>query len=131
MVAASELDHSTDEHEVSRPVSFGDFVKKGQLLTVIWSKELGEKKSELIESLAQLHTDETKLKRLEELLVKGAVPEATVLEARRSVESDLIAVARSERTLAGHVGSTEGGGYQRGGPLSGRRYRILVLIAAV
>lgn len=99
VVAAGELDHSADEREVQRAVSFGDYVKKGQLLTVIWSKELGEKKSELIESLAQLHTDETKLKRLEELLLKGAVPEATVLEGRRNVESDLIAVARAERTL--------------------------------
>ncbi len=107
VVSASELDHSADEHEVPRPVSFGDYVKKGQLLTVIWSKELGEKKSELIESLAQLRTDETKLKRLEELLIKGAVPEATVLEGRRSVESDLIAVAKAERTLRSWRLSTE------------------------
>ncbi|MCX7419046.1 MAG: hypothetical protein NT013_05855 [Planctomycetia bacterium] len=66
----SDSDRPTGELDLPRPVSFGDFVKKGQLLTVIWSKELGKKNSELIESWAQLHTDETKLKRLEELLSK-------------------------------------------------------------
>ena len=36
---------------VQRPVRFGDAVNKGQLLAVIWSKDLGEKKSELVDAL--------------------------------------------------------------------------------
>src|SRR5712691_1125579 len=69
MAPAGGLDQSADARHVARPISFGDSVRKGQLLTVIWSKELGEKKSELIESLTQLRTDDTKLQRLEELLL--------------------------------------------------------------
>jgi len=88
-----------EEWHLSRPIRFGDQVKKGQLLAVVWSKELGEKKSELVENLSRLRLDEEKAKRLEELLAKGAVPERSVKEAERNVESDLIAVARIERTL--------------------------------
>ena len=38
----------------SRPLDFGASVHKGQLLAVIWSRELGEKKSELVDALSQL-----------------------------------------------------------------------------
>lgn len=90
---------TSEQRTVSRPVSFGDFIRKGQLLAVIWSKELGEKKSELIEGLTKLRFDEEKLKRLEDLFSKAAVPERNVLDARREVESDIITIARVERTL--------------------------------
>ena len=42
----------------SRPVAFGQHVRKGQVLAVIWSHDLGEKKSELIDALSQLRVDE-------------------------------------------------------------------------
>lgn len=83
----------------TRTIRFGDAVKKGQLLAVIWSKELGEKKSELVENLSRLRLDQEQAKRLEGLMVKGAVPERNVREAERLVEADLIAVTRVERTL--------------------------------
>lgn len=88
-----------EEWHLSRPIRFGDHVNKGQLLAVVWSKELGEKKSELVENLSRLRLDEEKEKRLEELLAKGSVPERSVKEAERNVEADLIAVERIERTL--------------------------------
>ena len=90
---------TSERRTVSRPVSFGDSIRKGQLLAVIWSKELGEKKSELIEGLTKLRFDEEKLKRLEDLFSKTSVPERDVRDARREVESDLITIARVERTL--------------------------------
>ena len=96
---ASDQILTSEMRTVSRPVSFGDFIRKGQLLAVIWSKELGEKKSELIEGLTKLRFDEEKLKRLEDLFSKAAVPERNVLDARRDVESDIITIARVERTL--------------------------------
>ncbi len=37
-------------------VGFGQRVRKGQLLAVIWSRDLGEKKSDLIDSLSQLRS---------------------------------------------------------------------------
>lgn len=90
---------TSPESDFQRPLQFGDRVLKGQLLTAVWSKELGEKKSELIENISRLRLSEQKLKRLEELLDKGSVPERNVREAEREVEADVISLARAERTL--------------------------------
>ena len=98
---------TSQRRPISRPVSFGDTVSKGQLLAVIWSKELGEKKSEMVEGLTKLSFDEDKLKRLEGLFEKAAVPERNVFDARRDVESDTITIARVERTLRSWRLSTE------------------------
>ena len=98
-VSAIDSISTSEKQTTSRSVSFGDFISKGQLLAVIWSKELGEKKSELVEGLTKLRFDEAKLKRLEDLFSKTAVPERNVLDARRDVESDTITIARVERTL--------------------------------
>src|SRR5205823_10890151 len=54
------------------PVRFGDRVAKDQLLAVVWSKDLGEKKSELVDALSQLRLDQETLTRLEELGKSGA-----------------------------------------------------------
>jgi cobalt-zinc-cadmium efflux system membrane fusion protein len=81
------------------PVRFGDRVAKDQLLAVVWSKDLGEKKSELVDSLSQLRLDQETLARLEELGKSGATSEANIRQARRNYEADLTAVARAERTL--------------------------------
>lgn len=83
----------------ARPIQFGDRVEKGQLLAAIWSKDLGEKKSELIESLSRAKRSEQKFKRLEELFDKGSVPERNVRESEREWEADVISVAKAERTL--------------------------------
>ena len=78
---ASDQISTSEKQTVSRSISFGDNVRKGQLLAVIWSKELGEKKSELVEALTQLRFDEDKLKRLEDLFTKKSVPERNVFDA--------------------------------------------------
>ena len=83
----------------SRPLDFGASVHKGQLLAVIWSRELGEKKSELVDALSQLHLDQENLNRLTQASVEGAVSERAIREAQRKVESDQIAVGRTVRTL--------------------------------
>ena len=97
----------SEERSVSQSLSFGDYVHRGQLLAVIWSKELGEKKSELVEALTQLRFDDDRLKRLEDLFSKQSVPERNVLDAQREVDSDIITVARIERTLQSWRLSTE------------------------
>ena len=83
----------------SRPVAFGQQVRKGQVLAVIWSQDLGEKKSELVDGLSQLHLDEESLQRLSDASAEGAVPDRTLREIRRKVEADRIAVSRALRTL--------------------------------
>jgi beta-lactamase regulating signal transducer with metallopeptidase domain len=45
-----------------RDLRVGDRVAKGQLLAVIWSKELGEKKSDLADALSAKYFSESKLK---------------------------------------------------------------------
>jgi cobalt-zinc-cadmium efflux system membrane fusion protein len=82
-----------------RPLHFGDRVKQGDLLAVVWSKDLGEKKSELVDALSQLHLDKTFLENLDKLWDKGGISEAVYRQAERNVKQDLNAVARAERTL--------------------------------
>ena len=98
-IAADDRTGMAKENKISRTVTFGDYVREGQLLAVIWSKDLGEKKSELVAALTQLKADEAKLERLEKLLTSGGIPGATVVQVRRDVDSDLIAIDRIERTL--------------------------------
>lgn len=89
---------SVEQGGQKRQLQYGDRVAKGQVLATIWSKEIGETKSELVEVLARLEIDEGLLSRLEDVS-KGIVPEREILAARRDVEADRIALSRVERTL--------------------------------
>jgi cobalt-zinc-cadmium efflux system membrane fusion protein len=82
-----------------RPIRYGDHVESGQLLAVLWSTELGEKKSEYVDALSKLRLERDTLARQETLYRSEATPERNVREARRNVEAAEIAVARAERTL--------------------------------
>ncbi len=88
---------TSETRVTARSVSFGDLVRKGQLLAVIWSKELGEKKSELVECLTMLRFNEDRLKRLEGSA--AVMSERVLLDTRHEVELGLITIARVERTL--------------------------------
>ncbi len=77
----------------------GDRVKKGQLLAVIWSKEIGEKKSDLVDALSQLMQHQTTYNNLKSIEKTGALPQRSIDEMRRIVESDIIQVERLRRTL--------------------------------
>ncbi len=81
-----------------RPLRFGDRVARGQILAVVWSKDIGEKKSELVDAISKTQMDKNLLAKLEGV-AKGVVPEPRLQEARRNYEADLIAVAKAERTL--------------------------------
>jgi cobalt-zinc-cadmium efflux system membrane fusion protein len=81
-----------------RPLQFGDSVTEGQVLAVIWCKEVGEKKSDLVDALSKLYTDKFTLDRLNGL-PKGVVADQTIREAKRNFDADLISVERAERTL--------------------------------
>lgn len=97
----------TDEHgapvivdgkPLMRQIRAGDEVTKGQLIAVVWSKEIGETKSDLVEALSRRFTSEATVKRLEGL-EKGSVSGQVVREAQQKYQSDMIAVERAERTL--------------------------------
>jgi cobalt-zinc-cadmium efflux system membrane fusion protein len=88
-----------DGRAVERSIRFGDQVEKGQLLAVVWCKDLGEKKAELVDCMSRMFLDQETKQRLGELYEKGAIPERSLREAERNVESDMIAVSRAESTL--------------------------------
>ena len=77
----------------------GDRIEAGQLLAVVWSKDLGEKKSELVDAVSKLKLDAIAAARLRELYKQNGTAEKSVLDAERAVESDRIAIERIERTL--------------------------------
>ena len=82
-----------------RTLRVGDRVAAGQLLLVVWSKDLGEKKSEFIDATSKLKADGAVLSSLRELYGQGGTAERTLRDAERVVESDRVAAERAERTL--------------------------------
>jgi cobalt-zinc-cadmium efflux system membrane fusion protein len=84
---------------VFRELRTGDKVKKGDTLAVVFSVDVGGKKSDLVDALVQLKLDEERLKTRTALAKKGVVPEDTLNQTRRDVISDRNAVDRAERTL--------------------------------
>ncbi len=84
---------------IKRPLSYTDRVTKGQRLAILRSKDLGEKKSELVDALARLKLDEVTLSRLKTLVESGAGMERSVREAERTVDVGLLAARTAERTL--------------------------------
>jgi membrane fusion protein, heavy metal efflux system len=91
--------HASPGHvpPLRRDLQAGDPVKKGDLLVVLSSVDLGNKKNDLFDALSQLRLDEEVLKRAEDY--KASVPEVFLLNAKRNVQADINAVARAENTL--------------------------------
>ena len=85
--------------KVRRDVSWMDHVSKGDRLAVLWSKELGEKKSELVAALIRLRTDEINLERLQNLYEEGAAPERSVRDSENEVDQGKNKVESARWTL--------------------------------
>jgi len=98
VAVGSGSDSVPDKPREKRPLQFGDFVHKGQLLAVIWSKEIGEKKSELVDAVSKYEFDRKALKAMESAR-EGTVAGMKLIEANRNVEADLVAIDKAERTL--------------------------------
>lgn len=81
------------------PLRVGDSVHKGQLLAILWSREIGEKKSDLVDALSALALHESIYRHLKSIDNTGAVAQRSIEEMRRAYESDLILVERLRRTL--------------------------------
>jgi cobalt-zinc-cadmium efflux system membrane fusion protein len=84
---------------IRRELRPGDKVQKDDVLAVVWSIDVGARKSDLVDALVQLRLDEKRLKAREELFAKGSLPEDTLNQTRRDVISDRNAKERAERTL--------------------------------
>lgn len=86
---------TSDDNGTLRP---GDFVKKGQAVAVVWSKDLGAAKSQLVDALSHLEVDQKIFDRFVHTAPE-AIAQKDFDNARRNVEADLIQVAQAERTL--------------------------------
>jgi cobalt-zinc-cadmium efflux system membrane fusion protein len=82
-----------------RPLRFGDKVKQGDLLAVIWSQQLGTAKAALIDTYSALQKSQTDLKNYEGLMEKGAGALNSFLAVKRQVETDKNAYRTAERSL--------------------------------
>jgi membrane fusion protein, heavy metal efflux system len=92
-------DRDEADRTVFRDLRSSDRVARGDLLAVVWSKELGEKKSELTDAFLTLRIERETLKNLEELYQKGGISPRSLREAQLKAQSDQNAVSRIEATL--------------------------------
>src|SRR5262249_18318213 len=83
----------------SRPLEVGDRVKKGDLLAVVWSKELGEKKGALVDAVIDLRLEQDRLTRYTKLVQEGAISESAYREQENRVQRAKNGVITAERTL--------------------------------
>lgn len=91
-----DLTAAGDRSEM-RELRSGDHVKKGDLLGVFYSADVGQKKNDLVDALYQLNLDEQILSRA--MQKQEAVPEIFLLNAKRNVEGDRNAIARALSNL--------------------------------
>ena len=102
---SGEAGSTPSEKPLPREVRPGDFVhgphgdKPGDLLAVVWSTDVGSRKSDLVDALVQLTLDQRRYEDRLRLYKEGSIPFDTVEQTRRDVASDRNAVARAERTL--------------------------------
>jgi multidrug efflux pump subunit AcrA (membrane-fusion protein) len=82
-----------------RPLGSYDPVAKGQLLAVVRSPDLAEKKGNFVDSLLDLNVDRERLARLEGPYERGSIPETTYRDAIAKVQKDITAMARARRIL--------------------------------
>ncbi len=92
-----ELGHSTDGSDPTLRV--GEKVRRGDLLAVIWSTELGQKKSELVDALTKLKAEEQLRDRLKTLFKEGAGAGRSYRDAEKDVQSRLVEIASLDRSL--------------------------------
>lgn len=92
-----EMGVSTDGSDPA--IRVGDRVRQGDLLAVVWSTELGQKKSELVDALVKLRSEEQLRDRLKKLYEEGAGAGRNYRDAEKDVQSRLVEVASLERTL--------------------------------
>jgi cobalt-zinc-cadmium efflux system membrane fusion protein len=82
---------------IFRELRAGDRVKRGDLLAVFHSVDVGNKKNDLIDATYQLELDEQILKKAE--AKAEAVPEVFLWNARRNVQGDINAINRAVSIL--------------------------------
>jgi cobalt-zinc-cadmium efflux system membrane fusion protein len=82
-----------------RSIRWGDRVKQGDSLAVIWSRDLGEKKAALVDAICALKLSKMQYEQQKIAVDKGAYPASWLLATERQVQGDSGALLTAERTL--------------------------------
>jgi membrane fusion protein, heavy metal efflux system len=102
VVALGTLDNKETDRPAGddgpRGLRNGDRVAAKQLLAVVWSKDLGEKKSELVQAVSDLKLAKDNLTRYQSL-TPGIIAEKEIRVAEANVRSAENAVGKAEATL--------------------------------
>jgi cobalt-zinc-cadmium efflux system membrane fusion protein len=94
--APSALPETWKQGEM-RELRNGDWIKKGQVLCVCNSVDVGQQKNALIDALSQLNLDERILDEYDK--ARGALPEYMFLQGQRAIEADHNNVDKALYTL--------------------------------
>ena len=90
---------STTYKTCQRPLKFGDKVKQGEILAVVWSQALGVQKAAFVDAISNLRLSQDTLDRQNELFKKGVVSETALKQAENKVQTDHNALLTAERSL--------------------------------
>lgn len=82
-----------------RPLRYGDRVKQGQLLAVVYSTALGTAKAALVDAVNSLQLSKETLERHYKLFAEGSIALSTLRQSERQVLADSNLVLTAERTL--------------------------------
>ena len=92
--------NGTGAFDVCKPtLKFGDKVEHGQVLAVLWSREIGEKKAALVDALVNLNLSKESLERQQQMYKDAVIPYAALKQAERTMQLDSNAAMTAERTL--------------------------------
>jgi cobalt-zinc-cadmium efflux system membrane fusion protein len=86
VVSIGTIEEPGPKGTITRELRPGDWVKKGDVLGVFFSVDVGSKKNDLLDALVQLILDQEILDRVEK--ARGTVPEVFVLNQVRAVQGD-------------------------------------------
>jgi multidrug efflux pump subunit AcrA (membrane-fusion protein) len=82
-----------------RSLRFGDRVKQGALLAVIYSRELAQAKAALVDASCSLALSKETLERHRKLFEDGSIGLAQLKQSERQVQADSASVLTAERAL--------------------------------
>jgi cobalt-zinc-cadmium efflux system membrane fusion protein len=100
VVEIGKTEESTGEGPTRfRELRAGDPVRKGDLLGVFYSLDVGTKKNDLVDAIVQLRLDQKILDASQKAYDKGALPYLDYMAARKAVEADFNAINKAENNL--------------------------------
>jgi membrane fusion protein, heavy metal efflux system len=83
----------------TRPLRFGDSVKQGENLAVLWCRDLGEKKAALVDAITSYRLSKDTVDRQKVLFEGAAMSLANFKASERQLQADSNAMLTAERTL--------------------------------